>query len=171
MDEDFDNSYTPPERSTFLTVLCILTFIGSGWSIASSVYQYRRADELDKARIEMIEKNENGVDSLRDSTREEPPAFAKNLFASINDMATKENIERSALYQLIASLFTLGGAILMWRLNRKGFYLYCAGILIALVYPFILYGDNFLAVGITAFGAFFGLIFIALYALNLRQMR
>lgn len=171
MDEDFDYSYSPAERSTFLTVLCILTFIGSGWAIANSVFLYQNADELDSARVEMIEKPGTQRDSLQDSTREQPPVFAQKIMSSVNKMATKENIRKSSIYQFITSLFTLIGAILMWRGNRKGFYLYCGGILISLVYPFILYGADFIAVGITAFGAFFGLIFIALYALNLKQMK
>lgn len=37
MSETLDTTTTTPKRPTFLTVLCILTFIGSGWGIISSL--------------------------------------------------------------------------------------------------------------------------------------
>ncbi|MDQ6890443.1 MAG: hypothetical protein M3Z56_09240, partial [Bacteroidota bacterium] len=65
----------------------------------------------------------------------------------------------------------LVGAILMWQLRRTGFYLYIIGVIIGIIVPFYLYGNNLIAVGISAFTSFFGLVFIALYALNFRSFR
>ena len=84
---------------------------------------------------------------------------------------TEENIRKSAIGATISGLFTLIGALLMWRLRRTGFYLYIAGIIVGLVVPFYLYGNNILALGISSFSSFFGLVFIALYALNIKSLR
>jgi len=56
-------------------------------------------------------------------------------------------------------------------LFKKGFYLYIIGVIIGLVIPFYLYGGNLIAVGISSVSGFFGLVFIALYALNLKSMK
>jgi hypothetical protein len=85
-------------------------------------------------------------------------------------MMTVENIHKKSIGDLIAGLFTLAGAILMWFQRRNGFYLYIAGVLIGIALPFYLYGNDLLTVGIASFGAFFGLLFIVLYALNLKWM-
>ena len=86
-------------------------------------------------------------------------------------MLTKENIRKGAIGKLLEAFFTLAGAILMWRLNRSGFYLYIIGILIGLIVPFYLFGNDLVAVGASSFANFFGLIFISLYALNLKSMK
>ncbi len=90
--------------------------------------------------------------------------------ATLSKMFTEENIKKGAIGSLLAALLTLSGALLMWRLKKSGFYLYIGGVLVGLIVPLVIYGNNFLAVGISSFGAFFGLIFIALYALNLKSM-
>lgn len=191
-DQEYDYSYEPKKRSQFLTILCILTFIGSGWGIVSAVRQYLTVDKTVRIAREASFKLKEGKakDSVRlagdsvnqsntrDSTRlSEDSAqvranrMGQKFVASMSVIVQKENIQKSAIWSLLASLCTLGGALLMWRLRRNGFFLYCLGIVVGIAFPFILYGNNFIAVGLTAFGSFFGLIFIALYALNLKDMK
>jgi hypothetical protein len=80
-------------------------------------------------------------------------------------------LRKLAQGNLVAALFTLGGALLMWRLRRMGFYFYITGVIFSLAVPFYIFGNDFIAVGATSFNNFFGLVFIALYALNLKAMR
>src|SRR6185437_11490528 len=157
-----------PSRPSFLTWLCILTFIGSGWSIVNSIWAYSMAGKM------LIIKSEKSI-TINDSVKVDSTAlenqhsnnvFPKKIKASISKMLTKENIRKGAIGKLIEALFTLVGAILMWRLNRTGFYLYIIGIIIGLIVPFYLFGNDLIAVGASSFSTFFGLIFIALYALN-----
>ncbi|MEO8854397.1 MAG: hypothetical protein ABI359_11485 [Ginsengibacter sp.] len=162
-----------PSRPSFLTWLCILTFIGSGWSIVNSIWSYSMAG---KTFVIRTEKSVSINDSIRvDSTALENQhsnsVFPQKIKASIAKMLTKENIRKGAIGRLLAAFFTLTGAILMWRLNRKGFYLYILGIIIGLIVPFYLFGNDLIAVGASSFSTFFGLIFIALYALNLSSMK
>lgn len=176
--DDYD--IEPLMRPTFLTVLCILTFIGSGWSILSGIYSYTTAKKTTLIienrfgeRDSMIVEDSSGIkDSVHLNGRERPASqFEERMKASFSKMLTVENIRKSAIGGSIAAIFTLLGAILMWRLKRTGFYLYILGVIIGGVIPIYLYGNNFLAIGMSSFGVFFGLVFIALYALNLKSMK
>lgn len=174
--ENFDEEMQPEKRNTFLTVLCILTFIGSGWAIITSVSSYFTAEATSKVFQENFKKVP--VDSLAhaDSTAKrkmEDSTAHKVGFRigkSMKSMMTVDNIHKKSIGDFIAALFTLGGALLMWFQRRKGFYLYIFGIVIGIALPFYLYGNDLITIGISSFGAFFGLLFIALYAINLKSL-
>jgi len=169
------NSYEyetePVSRPSFLTWLCILTFIGSGWAIVSSAYTYVSVEKY--ANIlsgeKPLQKDSTYVDSSG-SVHNERKVLSEKIKASFSKILDKDNMRKLAIGNLIAAIFTLTGAIFMWHLKRMGFYIYIAGVIIALIIPFYLFGNDMIAVGATSFNNFFGLIFIALYALNIRVM-
>jgi hypothetical protein len=177
MQDNFDDLETEPsKRPTFLTLLCILTFIGSGWAILTSVWSYTTAERT----VKMITHagQENGHDSLskKDSVRLQKQhesseyIIGKKIGASAKTMFTVDNIHKKSIGDLIAAIFTLTGAVFMWFQKRRGFYIYIIGVAIGIALPLYLFGNDLLSVGIASFGAFFGLLFIALYALNLKSM-
>jgi hypothetical protein len=177
MDSRLDDFESEPEpRPTFLTVLCILTFIGSGWGIISAIWSYTTADEIVKVvhvqRLDTSNDSTRAVDSARLERNKNSNGYmiGRKLRMATEKMMTVENIHKKSIGDLIAGLFTLAGAILMWFQRRNGFYLYIAGVLIGIALPFYLYGNDLLTVGIASFGAFFGLLLIVLYALNLKWM-
>ena len=169
---NYEYETEPAARPSFLTWLCILTFIGSGWAIVSSVYTYASLDKYAAILSEQVPVR--GDSTFADSTKavrhNERRVFAERLKTSFTKILDKDNIRKLAIGNFIAALFTLGGAILMFRLNRTGFYLYIIGVLIGLAVPFLLFGNDLIAVGAASFNNFFGLVFIALYALNLKAM-
>ena len=93
------------------------------------------------------------------------------MMVSFSKMFTEATIKKNAIGTIVSAIFTLIGAWMMWRLKRVGFYLYIGGVIIGIIVPFYLYGNNILAIGISAFSSFFGLVFIALYALNFKSFR
>ncbi len=168
-----------PSRPTLLTVLCILTFIGSGWAIISSIIAYSTAPEYVKIftastrqRKAELKFNDSTLnkDSVTNVHGKRSP-FGEKMMASVSKMITVDNIRKSAIGTIISALFTLFGAILMWRLKRSGYFIYIAGIIVGLIVPFYLYGNNFLAIGVSSIASFFGLVFIALYALNIKSFK
>ena len=46
MENPFETQATRAKRPTFLTVLCILTFIGSGWGVLGSIFNFFTADVI-----------------------------------------------------------------------------------------------------------------------------
>jgi uncharacterized membrane protein (DUF2068 family) len=177
MQTNFDDFETgPSKRPTFLTVLCILTFIGSGWGILSSVWSYTTAKQTVKMFAQAGQENRHDSLSKKDSVRLQKQhesseyMIGKKIGASARTMFTVDNIHKKSIGDLIAAVFTLTGAIFMWFQKRWGFYIYIIGVVIGIVLPFYLFGNDLLTIGIASFGAFFGLLFIALYALNLKSM-
>ena len=176
---NYEYETEPIKRPSFLTWLCILSFIGSGWAIISSVYTYIYVDKysdifsanttlkMDSAKIkgDTITLDSS---SARHKNRSE---LSEKIRSSFSRILEKENMRKLAIGNLIASLLTLAGAILMWNLRREGFFIYILGVIVSLLIPFLLFGNDLIAVGATSFNNFFGLVFIALYALNLKSMR
>ncbi len=152
-------------RPTFLTVLCILTFIGSGFGLISNSMGYFQAD---KTAAEMVTaKNEMAKDlSGKDGK------FQNQMMDSLSSAFTPDNLRKSALGGLATSILCLIGAVMMWQLKRTGYYIYIVGALIGMAIPFLIFGTgNIFAIGMSVFTGFFGLLFIVLYGLNLKSLR
>ena len=171
--DSYDFETEPLSRPSFLTALCILTFIGSGWSLLSSVWAYTTASKTANIFVEIKHSGNKKLksDSVNLQPGKHEQVFEAKMKSSLSQMLTKDNIRKKSVGSFIAALLTLSGAIFMWRLKRAGFYLYIVGVVTGIIVPFYLYGNNFLAVGLSAFSSFFGLIFIALYALNYGTLR
>ncbi len=152
----------PVKRTTFLLVLCILTFIGSGFGLLSASYNYLTANSASVRASEAIQRAQEKMDN------QNTPEFAKNLVNSLSDAITPENIRKKALLELVSNLFTLLGALLMFNQKKAGFFLYIAGIAVLLGLQFIMGGF------IGALGALgvsiFGVAFIVMYGFNLKCM-
>lgn len=151
-------------RPTFLTVLCILTFIGSGWSIYSGITNYYTADVSYGIVNEQFDRVQEQLDN-----QEGAESFGK-LFQSIGDSMTPEKIKNNGIATAITSIITLIGAILMWGLRKTGFYVYVVGALAAIIAPITIFG-GFAGAMASGGAAFAGILFIILYALNLKHLR
>lgn len=160
---------TPPVRPTFLTVLCILTFIWSGGHAIRSASHYFTADSIAAIVKERMEKATERVQNAEDKTNSGTPAFVKSILGSVETMDNPARIREFSIFAFIAYLLTLSGAIMMWMLKKPGFYLYIAGTVVLVITPFVVMGGAL--AGIEAgFGALTGLIFIIMYGANLRYM-
>lgn len=157
-----------PQRPTLLTVLCILTFIGSGWGILNGITSYFSAnvtsDIAQTAMQEARDKIENEADS--------GSKIADKILSGTSEMLQPENLKKSALFGTIASVFTLLGGILMFGLKKTGFYSYVLGTILGIAGPFIAFGGaNFLTILSSSAIAFVGVLFVILYGLNVKHLR
>jgi ABC-type antimicrobial peptide transport system permease subunit len=166
-----DNYTEKPKRSQFLTVLCILTFIGSGYGIISGITSLTLAPKMtaeirteqQKAMQEMKE-NDGGTKGSTESR------FARKMMGNVKDFIDPEKMKQNGMATIAANLLTFAGAFLMFRQSRKGFYMYVAGTIASVAAPLLIFQGNMLA-GITAlFLAFIGLVFIVMYAFCLKDM-
>ncbi|WP_461053116.1 hypothetical protein [Spirosoma arcticum] len=150
-----------PVRSQFLTLLCVLTFIGCALSLFDALMTLVQTDAASNTpRIE------------RTYTPEQQKQIPKQYFEdrSAGDESAPTDPDRIrllAIAQFPYALLTLAGALLMFRLRRVGFWIYVAGVAIGLVLPVVLVGFGALN---TSFGVFFSMLFAGLYWLNLRDM-
>lgn len=153
-------------RPTFLTVLCVLTFIGSAWSIYGAVTNYTSAEMAVGVAKDAMDEAQDQIEA----GNEEVPDFVGKLLGSVGEGMTVENVKNSAIANGISAILTLLGAILMWGLNKKGFWLYVGGTLIAILAPLFIY-EGLIGVAASGGTAFIGIIFCVLYGINLKYMK
>lgn len=169
MENDQMGQPAVPVRPTFLTVLCILTFIGSGWSILNNISTYRQADTAASVVSAALD---TATSQIELQGADEPGAeIANKMLAGARELSDPVKIKKNALFGLMAAVITLGGAFLMFQLNKKGFWLYVFGTGITVVAPFLVFGmANFIGVLMGAVSGFIGIVFCVLYAMNLKHM-
>jgi hypothetical protein len=159
------------KRPSFLTVLCILSFIGSCYFIFNGITTYMNADAssqmissaLDSARVEV--QKEVGSD-------DKAGQMADKMLAGVSKMSDPKLMKQNALYMILANILSLGGAYLMFQQRKMGFWIYLLGTGIFILSPVIVFGaTNFMSLGMTLLYGLVGLVFAVLYALNLKHMR
>lgn len=151
-------------RNTFLTVICILTFLGSGWGVIKAIRTYATADYVANIAGGAIQGAEDKINQQGNT-----PAFVKQIMGSLAEDMTPDFLRKLAILEFISNLLTLSGAILMWNLKKAGFYLYIAGIILLVVAPLAM-GKLVGAIGASLIG-FIGVIFIVMYGVNLKYMK
>ncbi len=128
-------------RPELLTVLCVLTFIGSGIGVVSNFFvltSYSSIQEL----ISIGNLTFPGIDILL--------SVDKTYF----------------LIGFILSSISLFGAYNMWKLKKIGFHFYTIAQILLLIVPYF-YFQNF---GFPYFGLLITVTFVFLYNLNLKAM-
>jgi hypothetical protein len=93
----------------------------------------------------------------------------KTIVTGLTDL-TLENIKNNSYASILSSILTVLGAILMWKLRKIGFWIYVLGTVIGVVAPVIIFPGNIIAVILSIGLAFFGALFVVLYAINKKQL-
>ena len=104
-----------------------------------------------------------------DNLSENQKQLFESFFNSISKSLTPEKIRNSAIVNILSCLITLGGSFMMWNLNKKGFYIYIAGIAIAILGMIFVFGGIMGAITAASSG-FWGVVMIVLYGVNLKDM-
>jgi hypothetical protein len=170
MSEVLQDYEAPASRPTFITVLCILTFIGSGWGLIGGAIQYFSAEK--QALSMSITKEKASTDIEKSGKNDAGTQMAEKMVNSMTSAFTAENLKKTGIASIIGALFCLAGAFLMWQLKKNGFYLYIAGTLIGIISPFIIYGtNNFMSIITSVMVGFVGIVFVILYGVNLKHMK
>jgi hypothetical protein len=157
----FSNELPPaPERPTFLKVLCILTFVNCGIMILIYFLGSLALGVSGERAEEAMEKISQSYPQLQ---LQLPTGDPSELFHQIGMIC---------LICLLANIASLIGAIMMWNLNKIGFFIYVVAEL----------STNFVGVSMNAsadgsasyvgltFNILIDLIFIIMYAVNLKYM-
>lgn len=166
-----DAAETQKIRPTFLTVLCILSFIGSGFGLVDALTDYIGAP-IAEGSIEMVdEEMDEAMDELEESDAPESMVnFFEAFMGDIQDNMTADKIRQGALGTGLSCLLTLIGAIMMWMLRKNGYYVYLAGIVLFILTPILVY-SGWMATMLVAINGFIGVMFSILYGVNLKHLR
>lgn len=157
---------TVPMRPTFLNILCILTFLWSAWKFYDAIPRVFNPEKVvatqeqaNEMVMEMMSKyfSEKDLEKIEENQKETAKIFeVKTLVAS-------------GIAAILSSALLILGAIWMWGLRKKGFYVYIAGNAVGVLAPIILAGGMIgWTIGIAALVN--AVIFTALYATNLKYL-
>jgi hypothetical protein len=151
----------PQKRPVFVTVLCILTWIGSGITLLSGLFGF--------FTVQMAEKTYSELDKAAAITTE------FGTLPSLEDYIYWTNI--SNISNVLVGILCIVGAILMFQLRKVGFFLYIAGCVIAMIVGFlsiqVLMPSGFSGIGMigVVLGALISIAFIVMYGVNLKHMK
>jgi len=134
----------------FLKVLCILSFVGIGFSVIFGIWD--------------IISFQAQIDSLKMLA-----GFTGELGSSIDSLIKWGIVDY--IITIVSALVCLAGVLMMWKLKKTGFYIYLVGEIAPAIASFALLG-GFGALGTFAMiiGLIFPIAFIIMYALNLKHM-
>jgi hypothetical protein len=138
---------TPATRPTFLTVLCILSFIAAGFAIIGYVAVIGVLGAVSAGASAM--SNVEGMEQMQSAMNTAMPSAGLTWAYLIVGFLT--------------TIVGLWGVIKMWKLQKQGFFIY-AGCSVASLVMGIIYS------GFSTFGAILTVGFIAMYYMNLKAM-
>jgi len=142
------------ERPTFLTVLCILSYIGVGIAVISSLI----ALTAGKAGS-MFMNAAKDVEGIENAPGMETASKGLQYATTISAIS------------LISALVVLVGVIMMWKLKKTGFWIYIVGEIAPVIASFLLIGlSGFFGGAMAMIGLIFPVLFIILYGLNVKYM-
>jgi len=138
-----ETASTTAVRPTFLTVLCILSFIAAGLGIIGYI-----------TAITAMGVVSAGVSAMEDAgaaiTQTAGPSMGLTWAYVIVGFAT--------------TLVSLFGVIKMWKLKKIGFFLYVGASVVSMIMGIVYSGFGVM-------GVIFPILFIVLYGLNLKHLK
>jgi len=162
-----ENQTTQNLRPTFLTVVCIISFVGLGLAIVNNLSTLA----FSSASLSLYDLIQGNLEMALDQASVTDPAAVKileNIFDSVLKLIAI--LPLFAGIGLICSIIALTGVIMMWNLKKIGFFLYSSAKVILVFIPVILIGYNFISIMISMSMLIGAALFITLYALNLKSM-
>jgi hypothetical protein len=136
---------TPKQRPTFLTVLCIFSFIASGILILTYSLLLLMKDFLTENKDKILEENQN----------EDVAMFFEKFIDNFSVIIT---------YPLLLMVLSIVGVIMMYRLNKIGYYIYSLAHFSLLILSYTATNE------ISWFGVITTIAFLIMYAVNLKHM-
>ena len=147
-------SISQPTRPDFLKILCILSFVACGLVILicslGTLCLTLDADAIDKFWGKVVESSPQ--------------------LAEVDPIQFVHDFGMICVYTLIANIFSLIGVIMMWRLEKIGFFIYVAAELITNFFSMDMGNkEDQSHVGLVL-TVIIDLVFIVMYFLNLKHM-
>jgi hypothetical protein len=169
--ENLDFDVIKPVRSGLLTVLCIFSILGGVYRLASGSVALSTASSFAEAQKGIQKSKERMQEEKIKNPNARGNAFAEKMVLEAGSIVNEDYIRKNAFISMGTALITILGAILMFRLNRLGFWVYLAGTIAEIALPLLLFGPNLFTGISTTITGFFGLVFVVLYAFCLKEMK
>lgn len=146
--------------------MCILSFIGSGLLLGSTIVQYFTFESSYPAQMEKLEET---MEQLSDAGIESGFAYNSVENGLIALEKTSQNLGQITGVNVLFALLSLLGVFLMFKLKKNGFYLYTFANFFWCLVPLVLIDFNAAMMTAIMYGIM-TIIFVILYAMNLKHM-
>ncbi|NEN23951.1 hypothetical protein G3O08_10615 [Cryomorpha ignava] len=167
---DTPDNLVDAKRPTFLTVLCILTFVVSGYHVIMAIIDLFTSKSFDPEQWQDISNQMGEAMSGADSASQEMAAQMMTALSSMMQ-AGIDNAVALGITALVASALSILGAYWMFKLKKMGYYTYIVAKVIGIIIPIIIFGVNILTIMMYGFIALIAVLFIVLYGINRKYMR
>lgn len=165
MQNPFEENQTSV-RPTFLTVLCILTLVFNAYKFYGAIPNIFTPEKIIESKEQA---NEMVMDMFSKYMSEKDLEKIEESQEEANKLIQKDALVASGVMTLISSILLILGAIWMWGLRRKGFWVYIAGNVIGIIAPIVIMGGA-IGWGIGIMALINAAIFSGLYAINLKYL-
>jgi hypothetical protein len=145
-----------PQRPKFLTRLCILSFIGNISYFLWTIWGYYS-----------ITKSEDFIKNITTSKKETHGIVSEMELSLLN---AYEHAVPNLIIGLFCACICFYGVLLIWKLKRKGFYIYAIGELIPPIAAFFIGGDSLIGKTGSALLLLLAVIWIVMYAINFKHL-
>lgn len=145
------------KRPQFITVLCILTFIGCGLAFIGAIWGYFSI----KASETLLEN----MGSAEGDTYGMMSGMQETMIKAV------ENAVPNLIIGIVCSLLCLYGALQMWKLKKMGFFIYSVGEITPAIAAFFLGGGGLIGGAGAVMGLLFAMVWIVLYAINFKHLK
>lgn len=163
MQNPFEENQTSV-RPMFLTILCVLTLVWNAYKFYGAIPNIFTPDKVIESKEQA---NEMVMDMFSKYMSEKDLEKIEESQEEANKLIQKDTLVTSGVMSLISSILLILGAIWMWGLSKKGFWVYLAGNAIGIIAPiFIMGGAAGWGIGVMAL--INAAIFSGLYAMNLK---
>lgn len=157
------------KRPTFLTVLCLITFVVSGYNLIMSIVGLFTSQTFDSGQMEEATRQ------LQDAMAGADPEMRTYLINALDAMQAmmQTGIDHAltlSLAEIVAASLSILGAFWMFKLRKKGFYTYIIAKIIGVAVPLAIFGFNILTGALYGFVALMGIVFIILYSINRKAL-
>lgn len=167
--ETYETQQEAPKRPVFLTVLCILTFVTSGFSFIGLLFNGIKGP----MSANELELSQSGMQEMIDQLRSDNMDGMADMMEKISAMTAYTNEAFYTIFMLNILTFLLGlfGAILMWQGRKLGFHLYIIYNIIAILTVYAVVPVNEVPSFITILNVIISAVFIFMYSRNLHWLK
>jgi hypothetical protein len=152
----------PKKRPSMLNVLTILTFISNGLGFISAFYSYFSAPSNYDKVVQAQDKMDQMPDIVKNMMGPDPVGNARKML---------DNRLPIMLLTLVGALLCFYGALQMRKLKKTGFTIYILGDIVPFLGLFVFIGASMLTGFTGIFGILITLVFVILYATQLKYMK
>jgi hypothetical protein len=176
MEGFYEDPQQTTQRPPLLNTLCILTFIWAGICILTSFTQI--------PSLYQSTQNNEQMQTLVEQMQESNPTLGETFLKIFEIIDQHKRV--NWIFSFVGNCFSLMGALMMWNMQKKGFYIYAAAELLPTLLSlcFSGFGDMLNALGGVAGGIMVSvliaisiliivmdIVFIGLYSSQLKYMR